>query len=90
MELEKILENLKIDLKGVNTEHELSEVKTKYLGKKGSITSLSSKIKDLSNEEKKTFGASLNKVKTEATNLINDKKEEIDTNLLNEKLKTKV
>ncbi len=87
MELENILENLKNELVNVNAEHQLNEVKTKYLGKKGSITSLSSKIKDLSVEEKKTFGASLNKIKTEATNLINNKKEEIETNLLNEKLK---
>ncbi len=87
MELENILENLKNELVNVNAEHQLNEVKTKYLGKKGSITSLSAKIKDLPVEEKKTFGANLNKVKNEATNLINSKKEEIETNLLNEKLK---
>ena len=87
MELENIFKSLKTDLESVKTEHELGEVKTKYLGKKGSITGLSAKIKDLPVEEKKTFGANLNKVKNEATNLINSKKEEIETNLLNEKLK---
>lgn len=87
MELDSILETLKSDLNTVNTQHELSEIKTKYLGKKGEITLLSAKIKDLSNEEKKTFGSNLNKVKNEATNLINSKKEAMETALLNEKLK---
>lgn len=87
MELDSILETLKSDLSAVKTNHELSEIKTKYLGKKGKITVLSAKIKDLSNEEKKTFGSNLNKVKNEATSLINSKKEAMETALLNEKLK---
>ncbi len=84
--MENILEELKNDLMTVNTEHELNEIKTKYLGKKGSITELSSKIKDLPVEEKKTFGANLNKLKTEATNLIETKRKEIETEILNKKL----
>lgn len=84
--MENILEELKNDLQTIKTEHELNEIKTKYLGKKGSITELSSKIKDLPNEEKKTFGANLNKLKTEATNLLDTKKEELETALLNKKL----
>ncbi len=86
MELEQILENLKNELKNINDEHSLNEIKTKYLGKKGSITGLSAKIKDLSIEEKKTFGASLNKLKNEVNDLINGKKQEIEANILNEKL----
>ncbi len=86
MELEQILENLKNELKDINDEHSLNEIKTKYLGKKGSITGLSAKIKDLSIEEKKTFGASLNKLKNEVNDLINGKKQEIEANILNEKL----
>ncbi|MCI9110490.1 MAG: phenylalanine--tRNA ligase subunit alpha [Bacilli bacterium] len=84
--MENILEELKNDLQTINTEHELNEIKTKYLGKKGSITELSSKIKDLPNEEKKTFGANLNKLKTEATNLLDTKREELETAILNKKL----
>lgn len=84
--MENILEELKNDLQTINTEHELNEIKTKYLGKKGSITELSSKIKDLPNEEKKTFGANLNKLKTEATNLLDTKREELETEILNKKL----
>ena len=70
MELDSILETLKSDLSAVKTNHELSEIKTKYLGKKGEITVLSAKIKDLSNEEKKTFGSNLNKVKKKLWKLL--------------------
>lgn len=84
--MENILEQLKNDLQTIKKEHDLNEIKTKYLGKKGRITELSSQIKDLPNEEKKTFGANLNKLKTEATNLLDTKKVEIETEILNKKL----
>ncbi len=86
MELDNILSNLKSDLESVSTEHDLSEVKAKYLGKKGEITSLYSKMKDLSNDEKKSFGALINNLKNEATDLLDSKKIELETRLLNEKL----
>ena len=86
MKLEDILNNLKEDLKDVLSVQELNEVKAKYLGKKGEITSLYSKMKDLSNDEKKTFGASINRVKEDATSLLDSKKEKIETKILNEKL----
>lgn len=41
---------------------------------------------ELSIEEKKTFGAELNNLKTKATELIDNKKNELETNALNEKL----
>lgn len=86
MDLDKILSDLKNDLESVKTLHDLSEVKARYLGKKGEITSLYSKMKDLSVEEKKTFGALINNVKNEATDLIDNKKEEMENKILNEKL----
>ncbi len=86
MKLDNILNNLKNDLEIIITEHDLNEVKAKYLGKKGEITTLYSKMKDLSNDEKKSFGALINNLKNEATNLLDDKKKEIGTRLLNEKL----
>ena len=86
MKLDNILNNLKNDLEIIIMEHDLNEVKAKYLGKKGEITTLYSKMKDLSNDEKKSFGALINNLKNEATNLLDDKKKEIETKLLNEKL----
>lgn len=86
MELDNILSNLKKDLESVNGEHDLNDVKVKYLGKKGEITSLYSKMKDLSNDDKKSFGALINNLKNEATDLLDNKKELLETKLLNEKL----
>ena len=42
---------------------ELDKLRVGYLGKKGSITALLKCMKDLSNEERKTFGAEVNKLK---------------------------
>ena len=60
MNLDNILNDLQVDLETVFSEQNLNEVKAKYLGKKGEITSLYSKMKDLSNDEKKSFGALIN------------------------------
>ncbi|MBQ9011516.1 MAG: phenylalanine--tRNA ligase subunit alpha [Bacilli bacterium] len=85
--MEKILETLKQELKEIKNTQKLNDLKAKYLGKKGSISSLSAKLKDLAIEEKKEFGSKLNKIKTEATNLIEDKKDKIEKEILNQKLK---
>ena len=84
--MEKILNDLKKELKEIKDSQKLSELKAKYLGKKGSISALSAKIKDLNNEEKKKFGSTLNKIKTEATNLIDEKRNNIEKEILNQKL----
>ena len=84
--MEKILNDLKKELQEIKDSQKLSELKAKYLGKKGSISALSAKIKDLNNEEKKKFGSTLNKIKTEATNLIDEKRNNIEKEILNQKL----
>ena len=86
MKLENIIVELKKSLDSVNTLSELNEVKAEYLGKKGYITSLYSKMRDLNNDEKKSFGAKINNLKVEVTSLLENKKNEIETKILNEKL----
>ncbi len=56
---------------------ELDARRVEYLGKKGSITALLKGMKDLSAEEKKTFGAKVNELKEYATQLIEDKTQEL-------------
>ncbi len=85
-ELETILKELEKKVEGVTDSNELNAIRVEYLGKKGSISLLSSKIAELSVEEKKTFGAELNKTKTRATEVIDTKKKEIEDRILNEKL----
>ncbi len=55
----------------------LDKVRVEYLGKKGSITALLKNMKELSNEEKKSFGAEVNKLKAYAAQKIEDKVEEL-------------
>ena len=85
-ELETTLKELEKKVEGVTDSNELNAIRVEYLGKKGSISLLSSKIAELSVEEKKTFGAELNKTKTRATEVIDAKKKEIEDRILNEKL----
>ena len=75
--MEKILDDLKNDLKNIKSIHDLNDIKVKYLGKKGLVTSLYSKMKELTDEEKKSYGASLNNLKNEVTKLIDFEKEKI-------------
>lgn len=53
------------EIEKVTTTNELGELKVKYLGKKGSVTELSRMMADLSNEDKREFGKSLNELKME-------------------------
>ena len=65
---------------------DLEELKIKYMGKKGSISELSSKIKDVPIEERKNYGKEVNEVKELFNNLYNTKKSFFEEQLLNEKL----
>jgi len=84
------IENIRLELQekinNVKNLNELNELKAEYLGKKGKVTELSNVMKDLSIEEKKEFGKTLNEIKTFTNSLFDSKKEEIENIILNEKL----
>ncbi len=86
-DLEQILIELKEKVEKINDLNELNNLKVEYLGKKGNISLLSSEIGKLQADEKKTFGAELNKVKTEATALLDEKRVFLENKKLEEKLK---
>ncbi len=65
----------------------LYDLRVKYIGKKGIISELVSSLGSLTIEEKKQYGSLINNLKQEVTKLFDDKNEEIELNLLNEKLK---
>ena len=52
----KLKEQLECELSQVKDASELENIRVAYLGKKGSITELLKGLKDLSDEEKKSFG----------------------------------
>ena len=76
-EMNNIVSEIEVKLGNIKSIKDLNDLKVEYLGKKGLISNLTSKMKDLSIEEKKEFGKSLNELKTKV-NLIFD---EIKTKL---------
>ena len=70
----------------IKTMKDLNDVRTIYLSKKGPISELMNIMKDLSIEEKKEFGMKVNTLKSEITELIETKKEELEKIELEEKL----
>ena len=56
---------------------DLDKIRVEFLGKKGSITALLKNMKNLSNEEKKSFGAEVNKLKGFASQKIDERITEI-------------
>ena len=84
------MENLKEDLlsalENANTQEELNNLKTEYIGKKGKITLLNTKIKDLPPEERKEYGAKVNEIKNLFTNIYEEKLNKLKELELNKKL----
>ncbi len=70
------------DLKRVN------DLRVTYLGKKSPVQELSKEMKNLSIEEKKVFGKTLNEVTTKLTNAIDEKRKELEEIELNKKLES--
>ncbi|MBR3897695.1 MAG: phenylalanine--tRNA ligase subunit alpha [Bacilli bacterium] len=85
--MDEIINRLKKDIENVKNSQDMSEIKARYLGKKGSISELNSKMRELSNEKKKEFGMALNKIKADANEIIETKRKEIEKRILEEKLK---
>lgn len=84
--LKEILDNIEKDFDSVNDINALTELKNKYMSKKGLITSLSSNIKDIPNEEKKEYGLFINEVKTSFNTKYEEKLAILESKKLNEKL----
>lgn len=86
MNLEEIKKQIKEELNESKDIKSLNDLKVKYLGKKGIVTELSSKIKEIPNEEKKEFGRKMNELKTTFNSLYEEKKQIFEETILNEKL----
>ena len=84
--MEKIKKVMLEELSNLEDLKNLSDLKVKYLGKKGIITELYGKMKEISNEEKKEYGKRINELK----NLFSEKYEELKSKLENEALAKKL
>ncbi len=84
--MEKIKEDIKKDLNSVKCLKELNEIKLKYMGKKGIITGLYGKMKELGNDEKKEYGQKINLLKDFFNENYEVLKNEFEEKILKEKL----
>ena len=79
-----------MDLSEINkvlTLDELESLRVKLLGKNGLITQKFKELKNIAPKKKKEIAKELNELKEKATNLILEKKRELEEKLLEEKLK---
>ena len=84
--MENIKKNIEEDLKTVTSLAMLNDVKLKYMGKKGIITSLYGRMKDLSIDEKKEYGQKINELKETFNNSYEVLKSKFEEEILREKL----
>ena len=73
----KLLQDFKDALAKIETNDDLEKIRVEYIGKKGYVTELMKEMKNLSNEEKKTFGQEVNVLKTQVNDEIANKREEL-------------
>jgi phenylalanyl-tRNA synthetase alpha chain len=64
-------------ISGANGSAELEEIRAAYLGRNGKFTILVKKIKEVPEEDRKSFGITLNESKNAIENLLTDKKHEL-------------
>jgi len=84
-ELEQIKKDFENAIDEANTSSELEDLRIKYLGRNGIITKLFDQLKAVSNEEKPAFGKLLNNLRSETTDLFNNKKEVIESSKTKDK-----
>ncbi len=65
-------------LENVSAMDGLEKIRVEYIGKKGYVTELLKEMKNLSNEEKKTFGQAVNVLKNEVNDMIASKRVELE------------
>ena len=88
MNIEDIRKELEKEIDAVKDLKELNLLHIKYLSKKGIITELNSKIKEVPNDKKKEFGMGVNSLRTYFNEKYNAIKEKLETLELNKKLES--
>lgn len=85
--IKQLVDELTEKFEKINTMQELNDLKAQYQGKKGIITELSAKIKDIPVEEKKEYGMRVNVLREAFNNGFEKIKNRIEEKMINKKLK---
>lgn len=88
MNIEDIKKEIEKEIDAVKDLKKLNELHVKYLSKKGIITELNSKIKDVPNDKKKEFGMEVNSLRTYFNEKYNALKDKFEEDGLNKKLES--
>ncbi|MDX2083446.1 MAG: phenylalanine--tRNA ligase subunit alpha [Rickettsiales bacterium] len=84
--LETLQNDFNRQISEIKNKQQLEEIRVNFLGKKGLVTELFSQLKNLSAEEKKSFGALINQLRDQVTKKIDAIKEDFENAELNQKL----
>jgi phenylalanyl-tRNA synthetase alpha chain len=76
-ELKSILENAKSEISNATDSKQLNDLRVKYLGKSGVVTSLMKKLKDLPPEQRPNFGKVVNELKDQIEVLLEERKSQL-------------
>ncbi len=84
--IEQLKQQFAEKMQNSNTSADMDNLYATYLSKKGLISNLLTRIRELPTEERPTFGAKINKLKEEITAKIAEKKSELDKKALDRQL----
>ncbi len=86
LQLNNLQQSSQEEIANISNLQALDELRVKYLGKNGLVTQEMKNIASLSPEERKEFGAAVNKIKNSITEAIENKKNLLEQAYLSEKL----
>ena len=84
--MENIKKQMNESFSNIDNLSDLESLRVLYIGKKGIITNLYSKMKELSNEDKKTYGMKVNELRDTFNDLYDSFKQSLSEKELKEKL----
>ena len=87
-DLELLLLEAKEEIKKVESEHELNEVKANYLGKKSALSEIMASMRTLSIEEKKELGQKTTLFRRSVEEEVEAKRQELHDKAVNERLQS--
>ena len=85
--LRQIKEDAIRNIDSVKSLEDLNDLRVRFLGKKGEITSLLKSMKDLSPEERPAFGQMVNEVRSHVEGVLENVRSDLEDRLLEERLK---
>ena len=85
-ELREMINSIKDEIKKIDNLNDLAELKASFLGKKGPIQIQMQRMRDLEEDERRSFGKEINEIKTEAEAIFEGKRLDIEAKKIQDKL----